>query len=463
MRILPILIAILVSGFLYLLVIERDRLWELVGRPGAAGGAETGPEAPAAMAAAASEAPEEDGAEAGAIRVVAITSQAQPVDSAVVLRGRTEAARQVEVRSETSGQVVSDPLRKGAFVEAGETLCVLDPGTRDSALLEAQARLTEAQARLPEAEARIPAARAALAEATARRSEGAARVAEAQARLREAEINLNAQRRLSEGGYAADTQVANAEAAFESAQAGVTAAEAAIDGIESQISSAEAGIEGAIAAVEGVRAGIQSAEAALASAEAEIDRLTITAPFSGLLESDTAELGALLQPGGACATIIQLDPIKLVGFVPELEVARIETGARAGARLASGREVAGEVTFLSRSSDETTRTFRLEVTVPNADMSIRDGETAEILVEAEGREAHLLPQSALTLDDEGQLGIRAVGADSRVQFLPVTLIRDTVDGVWVGDLPEQVDVIVVGQEYVVEGVAVDPTWREAAE
>ena len=44
------------------------------------------------------------------------------------------------------------------------------------------------------------------------------------------------------------------------------------------------------------------------------------APFAGLLETDTAELGALLQTGSPCATIIQLDPIKFVGFVPEAEL-----------------------------------------------------------------------------------------------------------------------------------------------
>lgn len=453
MRVMPILLAALVMTFLYFLVIDRETLWRVVGRA-----PEPAAEPTAEELAPPAERASDDGA---AVSVVALSSAAQRVDSVVILRGRTEAAREVEVRAETSGQVISEPLRKGAFVEAGDVLCELDPGTRQSTLEEAEARLVEAEARLPESQARIPAAEAALAEAQARRSEVEARIAEARARLREAEINLNAQQRLSEGGYTSDTQVAAAEAAFESAQAGVTSAEASLDGVESQISSAEAGIEGARAAVEGVRAGIRSAQAAVATANREIGRLTITAPFDGLLESDAAELGALLQPGSPCATVVQLDPIRLVGFVPEVDVSRIELGAMAQARLASGREVTGEVTFLSRSGDETTRTFRLEVTVPNEDLAIRDGETAEILVPADGRDAHLLPPSALTLDDEGRLGVRTVAEGNVAQFRPVTLIRDTQEGVWVGDLPQSVDVIVVGQEYVVDGVPVAPTFREA--
>ncbi|SHI87328.1 efflux RND transporter periplasmic adaptor subunit [Wenxinia saemankumensis] len=454
MRLLPILTAILVSALLYFLVIDRETLWSFVGRAPAAAA-----ELPEDEIAPPAERTAETGREA--VRVVAMSSTAQPIDSAVILRGRTEAARMVEVRAETSGQVVSEPLRRGAIVEAGDTLCELDPGTRAASLQEARARLVEAEARLPEAESQIPAAEAALAEARARRSEGDARVAEARARLSEAEINLNAQRRLAEGGYTSDTQVAGAEAAFESARAGVTAAEASIDGIESGIASAEAGIEGATAAVEGVRAQIESARAAVASAEQEIGKLTITAPFGGLLETDTAELGALLQPGTACATVIRLDEVKLVGFVSEMDVSRIDVGSPLRATLASGRTVEGRVTFLSRSSDETTRTFRLEATVPNPDLSIRDGETAEMLVAAEGREAHLLPQSALTLDDDGRLGIRTVAEGDLVGFQAVELLRDTPQGVWVAGLPEEVDVIVVGQEYVVPGVAVDPTYREA--
>jgi multidrug efflux system membrane fusion protein len=157
--------------------------------------------------------------------------------------------------------------------------------------------------------------------------------------------------------------------------------------------------------------------------EEDIERLTITAPFSGYLESDTAELGALMQPGALCATIIQLDPIKLVGFRARSAGRPRGTGRAAGARLASGRDVTGQVTFLSRSADEQTRTFRVEITVPNPDVTIRDGQTADILIQTEARGASL-PTSAMTLNDEGQLGVRIV-EDGIVRFVPVRMLRDT--------------------------------------
>lgn len=408
MRIFSIFTAIAVIAVLYLLVFERDRVIAF-----ASGGDPEDVQAVEIVADAAS------GHTAKAIGVVALKSEARNIDRAVLLRGRTEAARQVDMRAETSGQVISEPLRKGTSVETGDLLCEIDPGTREAMLREAEARFVQAQAGIPEA---------------------AARVAEAQARLEEAEINDRAAARLVEDGFASQTRVASARAAVESARAGVQ--------------SANLGLEAA-------QATISSAEAAVAAARKEIDRLTITAPFAGLLESDTAEIGSLLQPGALCATVIQLDPIKLVAFVPETEVDRVKVGAPAGARLASGREVIGRVTFLSRSADPTTRTFRVEAEVSNTDLSIRDGQTVEMAVAADGATAHLLPQSALTLDDTGTLGVRVVGDEDRVEFAPVSVLRDSTDGIWVDGLPQTARVIVVGQEFVTEGVQVAPTYREA--
>jgi multidrug efflux system membrane fusion protein len=443
MRLMPLITALLVSGFLYLFIFERQQLLAL------------------AQVVTEAQTDDAEAEQSDLIRVVALHSTAQQIDSAVILRGRTEAARQVEVHSETSGQVISNPLRKGAFVNVGDELCTLDIGTRQSQLEEARARLEAARARLPEAASRGPEAEARQAEAEARVSEAQARLVEARARLIEAEFNQNAAARLSEDGYASESRLANADAGLESARALVISAEAAVEGASAGVAGASASVESANASVQAAVAGIQSAEAAVASAEREIDRLTITAPFEGLLETDAAELGSLLQPGSPCATIIQLDPIKLVGFVPETEVDRVGVGARAGARLASGQEVQGRVTFLSRSADLTTRTFRVEVEVPNPALAIRDGQTAEILIGSDGRQAHLLPQSALTLDDHGTLGVRIIEEGNIVGFAPLQVLRDSVEGIWVTGLPDAVDVIILGQEYVIPGVEVIPHFQEA--
>lgn len=411
MRIFSIVAAAALTVILAMSILARPQLSAMFGMAEV----ETADSAVAALNTAISE---PEAATEKRVKVMVRRVLGEEVDSAVILRGETEAARQVDVRSETSAIVISEPLRKGTRVEAGDAMCVLDPGTRGAGLEEARARLSEARSRVPEAEARVE---------------------EARARLQEAEINQNAASRLGKDGFASQTRVAGADAATAAAKAGVT--------------SATSGLSAA-------RSGIEAATAEVAKAEKEIERLVISAPFSGLLESDTAELGSLLQPGALCATVIQLDPIKLVGFVPETEVNHVKLGAQAGARLAAGgREVIGQVTFLSRSADTQTRTFRAEIEVPNPDQSIRDGQTVEIIIASAGVKAHLIPQSALTLNDEGSLGVRLVDADAVVAFAPVSIMRDTAKGVWVTGLPETADVIVVGQEYVTAGVIVAPTWE----
>ncbi len=390
MRIVPILSALMVTAVIYLLVLEREALLDFAHGDRSAltrialvtainGDAAEVAEDSVTPVAEAEPDPTPAETQAASTRIVPVVAQrfeAQEIDRGVILRGRTEAARQVEVRAETSGRVISEPRRRGSTVETGDILCELAPGTRQASLAEAEARLAEAQ------------------------------------------IQFTAAERLSQDGFASETRAA------------------------------------------GARAALQAAEAAVASMQEELSRLQIRAPFGGTLESDTAELGALLQPGALCATVIQLDPIRLVGFVPEADVDKLSVGAPAGARLSSGREVIGEVSFVSRSADAATRTFRVEVTVPNRDGRIRDGQTAEIGILAAGTVAHLIPGSALTLDDDGRIGVRTVDEDSRARFMPVEVVRDSLDGIWVGGLPESVDVIVVGQEFVRDGVQVDATFRD---
>jgi multidrug efflux system membrane fusion protein len=417
MRIISLITAVLVVSILYVLVFERDVLTGFSNGKNIAdltGDLGNGPELS-----------NEDNfifptkdIIKKIISVVVVESTAKTIDSSVILRGETAAARLVEVRSETSGQVVNEPLRKGMAISQGQILCGLDPGTRQASLADAVAGLAEARARVPETQAKLN---------------------EAQARLTEAKINFNAANKLSEGGYASETRVASAEAS---------------------VRAAEAGVASATAGFETTRSRIQSAEASVAIAKKEIERVSLKAPFSGILETDTAELGTLLQPGALCAEIIQLNPIKFIGFAPETELNRIVKGSSATAKLINGKEIQGKVTFISRSADQTTRTFRVEIEADNSDLSISKGQTSEILIASDGTQAHLLPQSALTLDDNGALGVRTVDDASKVLFVETDIIRDTMKGVWLKGLPERTNVIIIGQEYVTDGVEVKQIFQE---
>ena len=72
--------------------------------------------------------------------------------------------------------------------------------------------------------------------------------------------------------------------------------------------------------------------------------------------------------------------------------------------------------------------------------------------------AHRVSPALFTLDDAGALGVRAIDQDNRVVFYAVDVIEDTPEGAWVTGLPSAVNLITVGQEFVLVGQLVDPVY-----
>lgn len=206
-----------------------------------------------------------------------------------------------------------------------------------------------------------------------------------------------------------------------------------------------------------VEVALRAAEAGLENAKAELERTEVRARVGGVVQDPLASVGSMLGAGAPCATVVQLDPMLFAGMVPEARVAYAKLGLPATVTTVTGQTVEGKVSYISSTADPATRSFAIEIELPNADAKVLDGVTAEAIVKVGTAPAHLVPQSVLTLDDNGVLGVRAVGADSKVAFYPVTIMKDTREGVWVTGLPPRVAIITVGQEFVQEGHAVQAT------
>jgi multidrug efflux system membrane fusion protein len=211
------------------------------------------------------------------------------------------------------------------------------------------------------------------------------------------------------------------------------------------------------------KAKLAGAVASLSQRRIELERTTIRAPFDGVVEVRQAELGAFLQPGAPCVTLIAPDPILVVGQVAEKDVSALHVGQNATARLIDGRDVTGTVSFVALAAQSETRTYRVEVLVPNPDHSIRSGITADLRIPRGSVKAHRISPALLALDDGGGVGVRIVDDAGIVHMLPVTVIKDDSLGVWVTGLPEAATVITVGQELVVAGDSVDITYEPEAE
>ena len=181
----------------------------------------------------------------------------------------------------------------------------------------------------------------------------------------------------------------------------------------------------------------------------------VNAPFDGYLETFSAKEGDYLNIGAVCATIIDPDPMRLVAEVSEKEISLVKVGAKAFAKLITGKRIGGIVSFVSTSANKGTRTFRVEIEVENSDRSIRDGVSVEIVIVGSEILAHKISPSILMLGDAGELGIRTVNENNLVEFNPIQILEDTIEGIWISGLPEQTRIITIGQEYVFQGQTVN--------
>lgn len=244
-----------------------------------------------------------------------------------------------------------------------------------------------------------------------------AQVDQAAALLQQRQIEYSAAAQLGESGYSARTSVATA------------------------------------------RANLNAAEAQLATSQQQLAKTEITAPFAGVVNERPVELGAYLRAGDPVATIVDLDPLIIVAFVTERQVSEIQVGAVARATIVGRSPAEGVIRFVSAMADATTRTFRIEVEVPNPDSRIVAGLTADVRVPGRQVQAHLISPAVIALADDGTIGVRIVDADDVVRFVPVSLLDDTAQGLWVAGLPQEVTLITVGQEYVSDGQAVSPVYQ----
>jgi multidrug efflux system membrane fusion protein len=209
------------------------------------------------------------------------------------------------------------------------------------------------------------------------------------------------------------------------------------------------------------KARLDLAQAVLTGIETDVGYLDIKAPVEGVLIEKPAEAGSLLAVGGLCATISKLDPLLVAVQISESYVSYVVEGMTAKARLATGEEVDGKVSFISKTADLATRTFKVELEVANPGERMREGVTTELSVGLPPQLAQKLPGSVLILNEAGKFGVRVLNADNTTQFTPVEVIAQENDGMWVTGLGSSVNIVTLGQDYVRDGEKVEPVVETA--
>lgn len=210
-------------------------------------------------------------------------------------------------------------------------------------------------------------------------------------------------------------------------------------------------------------ANLNSAKAALEQIRVDLGRTTVEAPFDGVIESRTVEVGDYVQPGDEIAVVADFDPIIVTIQVSEREISRIDPGVTAEIQLLDGQTHFGLVSRIAPTADDATRTFEVELEVANQGSKLLDGMTAKVFLPAQEVTAHRITPALLALSDDGAVGVKAVDTDNRVVFYPIEIVEDTAGAMWVSGLPDKVTLITVGQAYVAPGARVNPVPENEAE
>lgn len=216
------------------------------------------------------------------------------------------------------------------------------------------------------------------------------------------------------------------------------------------------------ARVRAAKATLDAARAELHERQLDLARTRIVAPFDGVVEIRPAEIGMLLNVGDVCAEVVAHDPMLVVAQVSERDVGKLRAGMPGRARLVTGQSVQGTISYIAPSADPATRTFRIELSVPNPDAELRDGVTAELFIDTETALAHRFSPAILALDDSGVMGVRTIVDGNKVAFVPVQLLGSEGGDVWVSGLPDIATIITVGQNYVSDGETVEPVFETAS-
>jgi multidrug efflux system membrane fusion protein len=245
-----------------------------------------------------------------------------------------------------------------------------------------------------------------------------ARLSEARAVLKQRELEYLARQELQVEGYVSETQLAEGEALLERVRTEVK------------------------------------------RAELDLEHMVLRAPFDGQVQDLMVEVGDYLQVGDPVAEFVDNETLLVAGSVSEMQRDRLSGRETGEIRLITGATASGRIHYLAPVADPDTRTFRVEVAIDNRERRLPSGVTAELKLPVGTVRAHLVSPALLTLDDDGNIGVKVLDDDGRVVFVNADVAASTADGIWLEGLPDVTTFITVGHGFVSPGERVVAVQEE---
>ncbi|HEY7393553.1 MAG TPA: efflux RND transporter periplasmic adaptor subunit, partial [Gemmatimonadaceae bacterium] len=212
-----------------------------------------------------------------------------------------------------------------------------------------------------------------------------------------------------------------------------------------------------------LESGARQSAAAADLAKKRLTDTHLAAPISGIIARRAIEVGTTVAPGQAAFTIVDLDPVRVRVGVPESDIGHVTEGATATVRIpALDTSFAGRVSLIGVAADPATRSYTVEISVPNRARRLRAGMVAEASITTSATRSALMVPAAAVLHDGGVNGTTIVYVLDRDNTTTTRAhARRVTTGVARGDSLEITSglavndrIVVAGQQRLREGAAV---------
>jgi multidrug efflux system membrane fusion protein len=272
-----------------------------------------------------------------------------------------------------------------------------------------------------------------------------------------------------EGEQAARAQLAQAEAAAAKAQQDFDRADALFkktsltksdyDAAKANLDATQAQVEAARAQVKASAGSVDAAQSALGTANLGLNDTSLAAPFSGVIVQRSVDVGMLAGPGVPAFVLADISSVKAAIAVPDIAVTHLRKGSKIAiyAEPFPGRKFNGFVSAIAAAADSSTRSFQVEVTVPNDRALLRPGMVVSLALTGAPPSQPVMVVPLASIVRAGPASSQfavVVVADGKARRVPVTLGNTYGDRIAIQGVDAGQMVVSSGASFVTDGEAV---------
>lgn len=386
-------------------------------------------------------------AEATDERPTAVTVQKATVgniENTVSFSGRTAITKETSATAQTAGKVEKVYVSEGDYVQKGAVLLTINGDDLNNTIKQSAASLASAQLAYEKSldsgsiDSQI--------------SQLETAVNNAQIAYDEALRTYNDNKEFYDSGIITSNALTQSEVALKQAKQQLESAQKSLDITKNKtIPDSQ----------DSAKAQVQTAQVAYDTAVSNLDKLTITAPASGLIKTANFKEGELISQSAPAFVISNMNSMVVELSVTEADLSRFSIGQSLNVTI-DGKDVAGKVSELPNESDTSGTLFTVKVAIDNSSNAFIAGMSADAVLTSEKSDSVvLIPKKALLQEEDNSYYVYICDANNIAVKTPVTLGISNADTVAIKSGVTKDDTVVVGGlSLITEGSSLYPVEVE---